>query len=467
MHKKEVEKRLREKANILPEAEFSLKTVEDKSWNIPLRRKRIRRTPVLVAAAVLLSFTVILTANAEVRNSIISFFQAEVIEEVPADHAATSKESIRFIGKQNIENIADVEYYEFDSSYHLMGDYVVLENKDGELQYYQLENGQAKEVAIKSTKVQEKILFRGDEYPLNEEYAKVGDQYFHRSIATKEGDWETVDGVECSAEIDSVLDNKTAWLSLYVRQFSAYPILYDLGSGEVTDVLAGFVDANLRINTIQHSPDNTKLILEAITDVPNGAYYYFDTVTNTFLSVVEATGIKNIYTCGFLDNNTLELTQQDLDAESVTIGGDSYAKTDRYHFTVSTGELKKLPQNDGAEVCRVYNGSIIKGNEYYCLHTDEGKSYTIENLDIYAEYLFLANPSQKKVLIANTSESYRNSLNVTELGVLDLERMELKSFERNDSNFEGGISWRSDDTIAIQAVKGMYEGAYLYLYKLK
>lgn len=450
-----IEKLLSEKAKLLPEATLPLKIVGDlKSEDIRTGTKRhVFRTASAIAAVFLVSLCVLITANAEIRSAIISFFKADVAENVPIvsnPSLINSDKKIRLIGTQRIEEVADIAYYEFASNARIVDDYVILGQDSEPLRFYKLKNDEAIEVRDNVVSLYDEIPFRGKTYFLDEDYAELGDSTFYKrrtKISTE----------DLEATIWSRLGSDIVWLNLIEKQENIYPVLYNIVTGEIQDVLEGIVSEDMNIETAVLSKDKTKLMIQEFTGGYSGGYYYFDLNTKGFFSVDQVTGLQNIYFCSFIDNDSLFIVAQN--PENSTLTG--------YRYELGSGKLLTTFQSKDI-IFMGLGGSgyvIEKGSQYFTLINPMGEAFRIEGLDISIEYNFLINPLNNKIAVFNNNDSVSGDMGITEIGVIDLEKLELKMFERYKpkENGEISITWGGKDTLVLE----LNTSTVLYVYQMK
>lgn len=72
-------------------------------------------------------------------------------------------------------------------------------------------------------------------------------------------------------------------------------------------------------------------------------------------------------------------------------------------------------------------------------------------MDLEVGYSYLLNPDHTKIAILNSTNEKSNSLSVSEIGIMDLTKKEIKTFERKGyaKNDEVMISWNDNSSLVI------------------
>lgn len=328
-----------------------------------------------------------------------------------------------------------------------------------------------------------------EEYTFSDDYTVLGND-FHIEF-----DWAvhggqvalTYIGVDESYRIPVNPGDKDAVLVELLCSFpteegdnigTAYPVLLNLETGELTDVLAG-TGAEKLMNLCNQtiSEDGSKMLLAR----SDGALYYVDLAAKTLYSVEELSREK---------------------ADACSLIGDTLAcwvlengKYRAWAIDLNTMERKELfadmtnviPEKEcGAGIVylsgfdtTVHWGTMFNGS-HFALETDEAANVTVIDLatgekipiegftwpeDRYTDVLWESSPDGKRLLISGGEIGSKYEY----IGVLDFEKMNYLEFSRKNSNevYERKPYWFDKDTVIIQATgKDSYDVQDYYVYDL-
>ena len=75
----------------------------------------------------------------------------------------------------------------------------------------------------------------------------------------------------------------------------------------------------------------------------------------------------------------------------------------------------------------------------------------VEGMDLGEEYSYLMNSEHTKIAILNFSNEKEESLGVSEIGIIDLTKKEIKTFDREgyNKNDEAMISWNDNSSFCL------------------
>lgn len=455
MNNQSIEKLLREKASLLPQANFPLITAEIEQPRIQESRRAKSRTvnPIFrialaIISIILCTLGVCFGVSAEFRHTVMSLFRAnspEVVPSLPSASLTADNNTIQFIGKQNIAGLADVSYFDF-GGYSVLGDVASVQLTDGSMKYYALEGDRAVEITPDVTHVTDVVEFNGRTLFLDFEYGTLNGKPFLRNIIAP-GDRK-----ESPSAASAFYDENTVWIDAgWGGQATAhaYYLLYDLNTRTATDVLAGVVTDDKPVDTIVFSPDKQKMILTSFNGGWPGECTYFDAVTKKATPISEFIGNDRVYLCSFANNDTLfiELYHNEL---HVNMTDDEYTLSG-YCYSLNNGVTTKLFSENDFIVYASQGVCILKGNNEYKLVDASGEKYTVEGMDLEVGYSYLLNPDHTKIAILNSTNEKSNSLSVSEIGIMDLTKKEIKTFERKGyaKNDEVMISWNDNSSLVI------------------
>jgi len=476
MNRYSIEKLLRKKAAQLPEAEFKFNASPDQAEIIiPVRKGRAMRSAFWVAiaalAVVVLTFSVCFAASAEFRNTfiaageefrktVISLFRAsepEIVSPIPTGRSNT----IQFIGRQNIDDIADVSYYNIDGD---LSDNIAMVNQpDGSIKYYLITDNGATEITQIINHVTDTISFNGYTLHLKFGYGTLNGKPFLRD---ETGEYSAIDIPEdvIMSWPKGFFNENTVWIHAgFGRQadYTAYYLLYDLRTGEVTDILAGVIPEGKSIETISFSPDYQKLLLFEFNGGWPGECIYFDAAAGKAISLSDLTGIDNIYLCSFVNDEVLFIEQYHNELRENMMAGDYILSG--YCYNISTKETIKLFDENDTVLYASMGTCIFKENENYKIVTFNGEEYIVEGIDLDSRYLYLMNRDHTKIAIINDSAD-SNTFDIREIGIIDLVKKEIKIIERKGyEKIEGTtIGWNDSTSLFIYVPEGA-----IYLYRFK
>ena len=381
------------------------------------------------------------------------------------DYKPSKDYSFVLTDTQEIKGVGNVFRYRIGKqNYHRYRDILSVDTSDGKRKYYKFENGKKVELFPKMTRVSDVIEYEGNTLPLEFEYTIIDGEFyiFYFPIL--------IDDIGRTYEcVRGYYGDDLVWIGLgkHTGDYqSDYRLLYNLKTGEVMDVLEGLIPEDMPIETIQISPKRTKLIVKEFGGGLPGRYYYIDPKENKAILVNEACSLKNFYGCSFASEDILSVRQYV--NESLVDVTDSELILNGYIYSVETGEMtESYNSEDGnRSIFMGMGGSgyiIEKSDNKFWLITPPGKRYEIEGLNGNQNYDFLMNPGFTKILVINsTSRGFK----ITELGVIDIQTLELKLFERKNSsqNEETSIGWINNNSFEITASNN---NDYMYIYTVK
>ena len=264
---------------------------------------------------------------------------------------------------------------------------------------------------------------------------------------------------------------------------TAYPVLLNLKTGELKDVLAGTGAEKLGDLCNQAvSEDGTRMLLAQ----GNGALYYVDLSAKKLYNIEELSGepadacslIGDTLSCWKLENSAyhawtidlITLERKDLFTDVPNAMGENYPAAGQ-----SSPGIVYLSGFDTT----VHWGTMFAGS-YFALETDTEGKVTVIDLasgeklpvegftwpaDRYADVLWDASPDGKRLLISGGEIGSKYEY----IGVLDFDKMRYLEFSRENPNevYEWKPYWFDQDTVIIQATsKDSYYVQDYYVYEL-
>ncbi len=423
-------------------------------------KRKILLQPILISfIAIVVLFSSTFAVSAEFRNMIISFFKSSDTEIVPENPGG--EETIEFIGKQSIDGIANIRYIELNGAFVLNNNTAVVRVADN-LKYYKIDGEEIKELEFVSTHISDIIIYKGIEFPLEFDYGVLdGNFYVENTLETMAKSYLT--------SIVGHYGTEQVWVELGIEQSPPYYILYNLETGQVTDIIEETLGDVHNIGQFEISPNSKKIIIGSEN------FYLLDIENKNAISINEITGLNNIASCTFINDDLISITQKASKIKQSIVAGQMFAYNS-YTYNFATGEKLNI-FNDG----ELYNSStgtatgyIALGKGFYIQKIEEqyifinplGEKYPIEGLKPSDGIDFLLSPDQTKVAVTNISGKGNGGLKITELGIIDVEKKELKIFDRKDfnNNYETSFFWNDNNSLAVTAEN---QSQYIYIYKFK
>lgn len=417
------------------------------------RGRSIKRIITMALAAVLVLLTTMVMAMAvspEFRATVISLFRLDEVEQVPGIPAGVNE-----VRQVTIGETVEANYVKVEGFWDWITDGALLRNGtwagDGS-RFYQLDGEKLTEIGADAPVASAQISWNGREYTAMFRWFVYDGELYTDEIATG----TLFDGMADLVLIPSRLGERTDVVQLTAtvidQLMENYTWVYDLESGEVTDVLEGCgVESLGPIRTVALAEDLKHAIVQA-GDTVEGTPYLADLEQKTLtpLSELFAVEIKEWqfqiaedggYRTGFCDNETILLT------------------------TGNTAWTYHIPS--GALVCTVEDmtGLRLIGSRrgMLCLSVDETGSVSIvdlatggrirlEGVDGNKEFICRANSSDTKLFWAewSGSDEYR-STSIDRLGVIDLKTGEFTAFDRDHQEElrDEWVYWLGDNHVVV------------------
>lgn len=452
-----------------------------------MNQKMKKRIPVrrvvsgLLAAALALAclFTAALAASPELRTAVLSFFRMEEHEQVPSGGQGGSQAGPD-ISQADIGQLVTAQYIRLNDRRYgysggMLNDLTWSEDhrKLLDAMFWEVRDNELipVDISLNTTKVD--ITFKGNTYR-GEFYWFVRDgrlaafQGVPFGIDTRPEDQWYVN--EIPGRTDTVL------LRLYQgRQldYSEYPILYHLDTGEVEDILADIeIETPGLAYSYEWSEDYRRALIlySSPSEVEDPQERLCDLELGTLTQVEDLAGVEAQY-ANFIDNDTLVLTAYTTDQEGI------WQDVTCWTYDIPSGKTVKttdpLPCYHWWE--EVPHGVTISGkNCYYVSETGQvevidlktGARIPIEGFTYQKGDNFLPSPSGNKLLYYSQDPN-AEGMGITQIGVIDLEKYTFIAFERDgyENLHEGAIGWEDDNTVGIDAHTPDYETRYLLLYQ--
>lgn len=469
---------------VVPDPELKERIMNQKpKKHIPARRA----ARCLLAAALALAclFTAALAASPELRTAVLSFFRMEEREQVP-NWDQSDTQSGPGVSQADIGKLVKAQYIRLDSHswYGYSGGLLNCLTWDEDYRYHRLLDAKFWEVRdnelvpvqvdMKTNQVD--ITYKGIRY--QGEF-----HWFVREgqVCCFAGDYRNYDE---DLELDydwnlSVIPGRTDALLLRLSQgrqmdYTEYPFLYHLDTGEVEDILAGTgVDKLEYVYNYDWSENFRRAIILTGNHFDYDETWICDLETKTLSNLNDLAKLDDADSCtaAFADDDTLILHAMTRDEEGV------YSAVAFYTYDLRTGNMAKIL--DKTPYYRSWDenpsGVMVFGSR--CLLISEEGQVRVINMKTGAQtildgFTFHTNDhlnfnlSGTKLLYFSM-DSDTPGLGITQIGVVDLEKGAFFAFDRDgyENLYEGGIGWEDDNTVSIGARTLDYETRYMLLYQ--
>ena len=422
-----------------------------------MKRKTLLQSILILCIAIVVILSSAFAINTELRNLIISFFKSSIAETIPKN--LNSEEVITYVGKQSIDGIANIRYYEINGESILNNNIVSVRVDDG-MKYYKISDEKIKELLFESTHVSDTIYYKGIKFPLDFNYGMLAGKIFTES---------TFDNIAKPYVLSIVGQYGTEhiWVELGMQQSSQYYVLYNLKTRKTTDVIKEALGYAPIIEQFEISPNGKKII------VGSEEFYFLDIEEKMATSINKITLLDHIVSCTFVNDDLVSITQKNNEIEQSVVAGQIFSYNSySYNFTTAQKYNVFKDEKFYNPYIGITNGYIALGNGFYVQKTTEqyvlvtpfGEKYPIANIKPSDCINFLLNQNYKKIAVVNISGKGNDGLKITELGLIDIQKKELKIFDRKDfnNNYETSIFWNDNDSLAVTATN---QNNYLYVYQ--
>ncbi len=438
-----------------------------------------------VALAAVLSITCLATvafaASPELRAAVLSFFHMEEWEQVPNSSASPDGPGISRaeIGGSVKAQYIKMEQNTFGRGYNyfsgLLADLEWSEDHRTLLsaEFVEIQDGQLVPIEVEMNTNRIDIAYDGIHYQ-GELYWFVRDGllYVTRGTplgieTTPEDEWYIEQIPGCT---DAVILNLAQGRQM---DYTEYPMLYRLDTGETEDILAGTGAAELERAYSHLWSEDMRRVLISCGEGPDWQEDWLcDLDAKTLTRLTEVTGLDGDVTASFMDHDTLILKEYFRDADGL------YQSASCYTFDLSSKQLVKTLDN--APYYRWFDenpsGAMLFGSRGVLISPEgqvqvadlqSGERTAVEGFTFQTGDDFMISPSQNKLLYYHSDHQDIGSLGITQLGVIDLEKGVFIAFDREgyENLEEEAIGWEDDNTVSINAHTPDRETQYLLLYQ--
>ena len=457
--------------NPAPELEGRIK---DSLTRSPGRRTHPRRLAgrVLIAAAALAcTFMVAMAVSPQLRAAVLTLFHLEETEQVPGPAGGAPEEPE--LTQTTIDHVVEAQYIRLSNagagySYGAGTLFQAERADDGsllDLRYWAADGDQLVPLETRTTGFSttwEGVTYTDTVYWCVYEGAI---SCYCSGTAGYALDYDC-NAIAIPGSTDSVILRLSQGSQMDYRQ---YPVLLDLETGEVTDLLDGTGwEQAAPLTDVRWTDDLSAALLSS----DRTGWFYCDRVAKTTASLGELTGLE-VFSAWFGQDDTLILlTRSGPD-------GDCY---DVWTWQPDSGALKRTFSQLPAYQSRAENPHgfqfffgggqgiyVAEDGTVSVLDLVTGGTTMVEDFSLSQQEnaTLIANASGTKVLFAGY-DGQADGLGISSLGVMDLEKgvFTLLDRENYDALREGSLSWFDEDRVAITAHgREDYNETWLYLYR--
>ena len=449
--------------------------------HIPARRA----AGYLLAAALALVclFTVALAASPELRTAVLSLFHMEEREQVPGGDQNGSQ-STPGVSHADIGELVKAQYIRLDSFQTrycgggLFSDQTWSEDHRTLLdaKFWEAQNNELLPVQVNMQTSQVDITYKSFHYQgeiywfvrEGELYTFAGDTRCYDEERELEYGWYFSD-----------LPGRTDAILLRLSQgrqmdYTEYPFLYHLDTGELEDILASTgVDRLENVYNYDWSENFRRAIILTGNHLDDQQSWICDLDAKTLSNLNDLAKPDDADSCtaAFADNDTLILH-----AMTRTEDG-NFDAVAFYTYDLRTGSMAKILDKTPYYRSWDENPSGVMSFGSRCLLVSEegqvraidmktGAQTILDGFTFHKEDRLNFNPSGSKLLYF-AMDPNTNGLGISQIGVADLEKGAFFAFDRDgyENLYEGSIGWEDDNTVGISAHTPDYETRYMLLYR--
>ena len=442
--------------------------------------RRVFTVALAAALSVTCLATVALAASPELRTVVLSFFRMEEREQVPNSSAGPDGPDVSNaeIGQLVKAQYIRMEQNTFGRGYNyfsgLLADLEWSEDHRTLLsaEFVEIQDDQLVPIQVEmNTNViditYDDIHYQGELY------------WFVRNgkLFTTRG---TPYGVDTRPEDEWYIEqipDRTDAVILNLAQgrqmdYTQYPVLYHLDTGEAEDILAGTGAAELEY-AYSHvwSEDMSRVLISCGSGLDWQEDWLCDLDAKTLTRLEDLAGVEADY-ASFLDNDTLILTAYTVDETDKT-----WTHITCWTYDIPSGQavktLDQLPYyrwwDEAPYGVIPYNNSRIYVSETGQVEVIDpitGERVPVEGFTYQKGDDFMISPFGNKLLYYHTEPNI-DGLGITQLGVLDLGKNTFIAFDREgyENLQEEAIGWEDNNTVSVNAHTPDRETQYLLLYQ--
>lgn len=431
-------------------------------------RKKLLLTAATIFLLLISSFAVAMVANAQFREAVFRFFHITTPVTVPDfEENVEQLGQIEVAGGTLVEDAINVEYIRVKGSFGHVASRGAVYVKDAEdggmLAAYAMENGVLSRLEAHSENLQ--YLWNDFLYEISFEWYEHGD-----NVHVLAGDFDLDTGTEWS--VDSIEGN-----SEYVKitishgaqiEYGMYPLLYNLKTHEVVDVLGDCEEVKEQnIVEAEFSTDLSKLLINCGQntmwyDEYSKTVYCYDLASHHLQALSELCEM-NVMSAWFIDDDTVGCVWYD-EEDNNTLRTLSLSSGEYFEIFSGLPELGWSSDGSGVSFFRArYGLLVLEDRSSYVYDFKTGERILIDGFEYSPEFPAVSfNDDGTKLLFFQTSLS--EDVWITQIGVLDLVERSFISFEREGHGApqEYSLGWFDNERIGIEAHSDEYW--YLYLF---
>ena len=426
--------------------------------------------------------SVALAASPELRRAVLSFFRIEEREQVPGQTDINPSDINQpdvdqpDISQTEIGNLVKIQYIKMEQRYGLSGGLLnnLTWSDDGrsllEAGFWEIRDNDLIPVQVDMQTSQINITYQGIHYQGNLYwFLRNGELYLFQG--SPYGDMRP--GDEWSVE---AISGHTDVLLLKLARgrqadYTEYPMLYHLDTGETEDFLAGTGAEQLEYAyDYSWSEDMRRVLILCSVGVDGLQEWLCDLDAGILTRLDELTGLDEETSAGFADNDTLIFTTHTTSEEDET-----WQTVTCYAYDIPTGQKTKTldkvhyyrwwDEPYGAQLFGSRCVLIGEDGQVRLVDLKTGMQTVVEGFTYQMGDKFMPSPAGNKLLYYS-SDSKAEGLGISRLGVVDLEKGTFIAFDREGYGnlYEEGIGWSDDSTVSINARSSDGGTRYLILY---
>lgn len=437
--------------------------------------RRVFTVALAAALSVTCLATVALAASPELRTAVLSFFQMEEREQVPSGNASPDGFDI---SQAEIGELVKAQYIKMDRHYGMSGglfnDLTWSEDRRSLLDYkfWEVQNSELVPVEVDMQTNQIDVTYGGIRYQ-GELYWFVRNgvlDYFKGEpygVDTRPEDQWYIEPIP--GRTDAVLLKLARGQQI---EYTEYPMLYHLDTGEVEDILKDLgVDTLGGLQSFVWSEDMTKVLIMSNNGQRDQQTWLCDLERKKLSELKQLTGTQAEIAC-FVDSDTLVLFEVAKDEEGF------YKSAAGYVYQISTGRLEKTLEQtpcfrrvDEDPYGIMYYGPnclfISQTGQVRILNAVTGEQTILEGFTYQNNRDEFTPNSSGDQLLYFSMDSETEGLGLTQIGVVDLEKGTFIAFDREgyENLYEEGIGFGDNNTVSINARTPDGETQYLLLYQ--
>ena len=441
---KNIEKQLIKSAKSLPKMEKDIVFPDDNTSKISY--KKITRLVIAPILVLVICFTTTLAVSAQIRESVFMFIKSGIAEIIPSfnNEKSQNDDSMSILVKSNeIKDIADIYYYDLKN--HKTDDNAIIKgNKNSK--YYYLNRGNLREINKVET-FEDTLIVKGNKTSIKFDIVDFGNKKLIYNNIDMNND--------ISAFAIKTYDSKNVWIQIVDRTQLRRQIdylLYNVETGEVNDIFSKLLPENFEIENVIFDERGKHIIIQEFNGGSvQGLYYLLNIKGGKIVKLEELTDINMLHTCRFIDDELLFITAaptKEIDKE----------KLNGYIYNITSGKVTQIYDETDKFIFSNGKITIIQKEDYYQIIYYTGEIYRLENINLDG-LTFLSNTEGTKIAVLNSNKSVISSLNISELGVIDINTKTFKIFEREgaENSLEYSVSWDITDNLIITADNMLYQ----------